>query len=75
MNNSQRDEILILIRRNFPEAAVSAVLEMLDCYGARADEPERIGVQIAIVKLSEGQISKIQYFVEAAKRDYRDLLH
>jgi hypothetical protein len=75
MSDSQREDVLATVRRHFPEAEVPAVMEMLDRYGTQANEPERDRVHLAILKLSEGQRSKLQHYVDAAKCDHRDVLH
>jgi hypothetical protein len=73
--NGEREEVLAIVAGLFPEAEVPAIMRILDGYGAQSREPERERVQLAILKLSEGQKSKLQHYVEAAKRDYRDVLH
>lgn len=64
-----------MVRRLFPDTSVAAVMQLLDRYGAEPGEPERERVQLAILKLSEGQRSRVQHYLEAAKRDYRDVLY
>ena len=72
--NRKREEVLAIVASLFPETDVPAVMETLDSYGAQSSEPERERVQLAILKLSEGQRSKLQHYVEAAKREDRDVL-
>jgi hypothetical protein len=50
------------------------VLELLDSYGVESYERERERVQLAILKLSEGNEKKLREFVAVTKRDYRDVL-
>ena len=50
------------------------MLELLDRYGVESYERERERVQLAILKLSEGNEKKLREFVAVAKRDYRDVL-
>lgn len=50
-------------------------MQILDGYGAEPQEAERDRVQLAILRLSEGQQAKLQHYVQAAKRDYRDVLY
>jgi len=50
------------------------VLELLDTYGLAAHERERERVQLAILKLSDGNEEKLRQNVDVAKRDYRDVL-
>ena len=69
-----RDEVIAVVQRTFPESAHSRVLELLDTYGVESYERERERVQLAILKLSEGNEEKPREFVAVAKRDYRDVL-
>ena len=69
-----REELIAAVQKTFPERARSRVLELLDSYGVEAYERERERVQLAILKLSEGNEEKLREFVAVAKRDYRDVL-
>src|SRR5439155_10457329 len=69
-----RDEVVSVVQKTFPESAHARVLELLDTYGVESYEQERERVQLAILKLSEGNEEKLREFVAVAKRDYRDAL-
>src|SRR5438132_6010630 len=69
-----RDEVVAVVRKSFPEGAHARVLEFLDGYGVETYERERERVQLAILKLSDGNEEKLREFVAVAKRDYRDVL-
>src|SRR2546423_117972 len=69
-----REEVIATVQRAFPESAYTRVLELLDGYGVESYERERERVQLAILKLSEGNEGKLREFVAVAKRDYRDVL-
>jgi len=69
-----RDEVVAAVQKTFPETSWSRVLEFLDTYGVESYERERERVQLAILKLSEGNEEKLREFVAIAKRDYRDVL-
>jgi hypothetical protein len=69
-----RDDVVATVRKTFPESAHARVLELLDTYGVESHERERERVQLAILKLSEGNEEKLREFVAVAKRDYRDVL-
>ena len=69
-----RDEVVAVVQKTFPESAHTRVLELLDGYGIESYERERERVQLAILKLSEGNEGKLGEFVAVAKRDYRDVL-
>src|SRR6059058_1118641 len=69
-----RDEVVAVVQKTFPESAHARVLELLDTYGVESYERERKRVQLAILKLSEGNEEKLREFVAVAKRDYRDVL-
>src|SRR5437868_6241523 len=74
MNSFGRDEVIAVVRKGFPESARARVIELLDSYGVESYERERERVQLAILKLSEGNEEKLREFVAVAKRDYRDVL-
>ena len=69
-----RDEVVAAIQATVPESSRARVLELLDRYGVESYERERERVQLAILKLSEGNEEKLREFVAVAKRDYRDVL-
>ena len=59
----------------FPDQALESIMAVLDEYGTEAHEPDREGVQLAILKLSEGDLDKLLHCIAAAKQDYRDVLY
>jgi hypothetical protein len=69
-----RDQVVTVVQRAFPESAHVRVLELLDTYGIESYERERERVQLAILKLSDGNEERLREFVAVAKRDYRDVL-
>src|SRR5438477_10047120 len=69
-----RDEVVAVVQGTFPAGGRTRVLELLDRYGVESYERERERVQLAILKLSEGNEEKLREFVAVAKRDYRDVL-
>src|SRR6266446_4932918 len=69
-----RDEVVAVVQKTFPESNWPRVLELLDDFGVEPYERERERVQLAILKLSEGNEEKLREFVAVAKRDYRDVL-
>ena len=69
-----RDEVIAAIQKAFPERSRGQVLVLLDTYGVESHERERERVQLAILKLSEGNEEKLREFIAVAKRDYRDVL-
>ena len=58
----------------FPNTDTSAIMSILDQYGVEPYEQERERVQVAILKLSDGDMQSLKESVEAAKQDYRDVL-
>lgn len=69
-----REDVVAAVRALFPRADASAILAVLDEYGAQSWERERDRVQCAIVRLSEGDEDRLRYFLGVAKQDYRDVL-
>ena len=68
------DEVVAVVQKTFPESNWENVIQLLDEYGVEPYERERERVQLAILKLSEGNEEKLREFVAVAKRDYRDVL-
>ena len=69
-----RDEVVAAIQATFLKSSWARVLELLDTYGVESHEREPERVQLAILKLSEGNEEKLREFLAIAKRDYRDVL-
>lgn len=69
-----RELVQRLTRRLFSGVPEATVLEVLDQYGAKSYERERDRVQIAILKLSGGDLKRLAEMVALAKADYRDAL-
>jgi len=65
-----REELLA----TFGESHLEAVTAALDEYGAASHEREVDRVKLAILRISEGDIEKLKYWVKVAKTDYRDVL-
>src|SRR5262249_27214176 len=62
------------VRECFPEDKAEEVLAILDQYGTESYERERERVQIAILKLANGNLEELLRLIQVAKRDYRDVL-
>ena len=75
MKTHTRKEVEEAIAKIFPEAQRAGVLAYLSMYGEEASEPEQRRVQLAILDLSKGDFERLIHFVDAAKKDYRDVLY
>jgi hypothetical protein len=65
------EKLLAKIRQVFPDADVNDVRRQLDEYAG----PERLRVQLAILKLSdEDKRDSPRHYVDTARQDYRDVL-
>jgi hypothetical protein len=71
---ASRQDVVAAVRKHFPRAKARSLLDLLDAYGHEPHHRERERVQLAIVKLSEGDEDKLRYFLAVATRDYRDVL-
>lgn len=69
-----RDQVLDALRQALAPGDIPRALEMLDQYGVAPGEPERERVQLAVLRLCRGDLDQLRHFVEAARRDYRDVL-
>ena len=72
--SATRDEVLAAIRAGFAADRWPHVERLLEAYGLEPHERERERVQLAILKISEGNEQKIRAYVATAKNDYRDIL-
>ena len=68
------DDVLRIVRRDFPTDEVDAVLEILNEYGCESWHRERFRVYLAILKLSHGDTDAVRQQLNIAKSDYRDVL-
>ena len=54
---------------------IDRVLEMLALYGTERYEREPERVQLAILKLADGNLGRLSHMIENAKADFRDVLY
>jgi hypothetical protein len=69
------DAVLEAVTGAFPAGSAAAVVEILARYGVEPHEGARERVQLAIVALSQGDVSRVEELVRVAKQDYRDVLY
>ncbi len=70
----KREDVINVVRRMFPAERTVEIMTMLDIYDGESTESGRARVQMAIVKLSEGDEDKLLRFIEVALQDFRDVL-
>ena len=63
-----------IVRRDFPEEQFFAVTKVLQEYGSEKWHREPDRVRTAALKLSGGTTEGLRRAIDAAKRDYRDVL-
>ena len=66
--------VLRKIKNYWPAEDPEKILNILRRYGQDKYEEESPRIQLAVLKLSEGDLEKLEEFVDLAKRDYRDVL-
>ncbi len=64
-----------LVRRDFDESVTLNVISILNEYGLEDYHKEEHRVRAAVLKLAECDLSKLRYFIDRAKIDYRDVLY
>lgn len=69
-----RNDVLQAVLTIFPGQSKNDVFDLLDLYGREEHEYEKERVQLAIIKLSRGDLAKLREYVNLAKIDYRDVL-
>ena len=68
-----REDVIRIARRDFPHEQIEVVLSQLDRYGDEEWQPERDRIQLAILKLSRGDLSKLGKYVREAQADFREV--
>lgn len=75
MSRPLSNKVVTTVASEFNGEEVDLVLEALALYGIRSFEREPERVQLAILKLSDGNLDLLGHFVDRAKADYRDVLY
>ena len=69
----KREDVLRVVERDFPNMHAKEIINLLDKYKVESlDSQARI--QLAILKLSDGNIEKLKKYIELALVDYRDVI-
>jgi hypothetical protein len=72
---SSRNLVLKKLHHCFPDPSkAEEALAILDCYGTESWHRERDRVQLALLKISEGDIERLRLYTCDAQSDYRDTL-
>jgi hypothetical protein len=74
MGRVGREKVLEKVAHYWPDVDPQVIMRILDEYGLVSSERGRARVQLAILKLSEGQRERLPELVRMAKLDYRDVL-
>lgn len=74
MVDYNRDLVIAKARQCFPNEDQEKIMGILDLYGKESHERELERVQIAILKLSDGDLENLRAYVKTAKSDFRDVL-
>lgn len=69
-----REEVTAFAADIFPAHLPEEIQGYLDLYGTEAHELERERVQYCILKLSEGDLGRLISLLDAAIRNYRDVI-
>jgi hypothetical protein len=74
MVDYNRGLVIAKVRQCFPNEDQEKIMGILDLYGKESHVRELERVQIAILKLSGGDLENLREYVEVAKSDFRDVL-
>ncbi len=74
MTDSATESLDSLVRRLFPKTEVDRALELVKRYGNSPKDQEVERVRVAMVRLSHGDISRLNRLVGSAKEDHQDVL-
>jgi hypothetical protein len=68
--------VLAKVNQLFPQDLVRSAVDVLDEYRARDDDDEgRRRVQLAVLKLSSGDLARLRDLVVLALEDFRDVIN
>jgi hypothetical protein len=71
---TNRNDVESLALALFGATQCKKALDLIDEYGKQSHEHEVDRVKLAILQVSDGKLSRLPYFVNCAKIDYRDVL-
>lgn len=74
MTEHDAETLNILVQRLFPKSEIERALELVHRYGDSPKDQDVERVRIAIVRLSHGDISRLNRLVGSAKEDHQDVL-
>ncbi|MDF9827656.1 hypothetical protein M2447_001755 [Ereboglobus sp. PH5-10] len=69
-----RNDVERIVQRDFPHDDIAEILSILDAYGIESEEAGKARVQLAILKIANGNIDILRKKIGAAMSDYRDVL-
>ena len=75
INKYTRNDIDKAVCKIFPDEPKGCILDLLNYYGTENYEYEKERVQLAILKLSQGDTNKLLLNIKLSKEDYRDVLY
>jgi hypothetical protein len=68
------DDVAMVVRRDFAEEQFGVVMAVLNEYGVEKWERGKPRVQLAVLKLANGDLEALKRHISQAKQDYRDVL-
>jgi hypothetical protein len=68
------DDVERVVCRDFTADEYATVTSMLGEYGTESWHREPVRLQLAVLKVANGSVHKLQACIDSAKRDYRDTL-
>lgn len=66
--------VVAAVAHSFPAEERAEALAILSAYGVGPAEPDHTRVRLAIIRLSDGSLTRLRYFTDQAKQEYRDVL-
>jgi len=67
-------DVIRIVRRDLPKTQFDEVISILNEYGTEGWQRSVSRVRLAVLKLANGDLEALRREIEAAKRDYRDVL-
>lgn len=68
------DDVIRVVRRDFPPALADEALDILRGYAPEDDDDAQARVRLGILKLAGGDVGLLRQYAELAHIDFRDVL-
>jgi hypothetical protein len=70
----KQEDVERVARRDYPADMFGPIMGLLGSYGNKLGKREAFRMQLAILKLANGDYERIEFYIELARYDFREIL-